>query len=180
MANPTARADQFYPLQGEYGWDDKNIIANGITNASLAANTIGNGQVSPNLIQTISYTPTNAAFVTAYDLGIIAIPAVANKTIVPLSCLLRYVYGVHAFTSGGAIQLQWDTTTHAGGTTALTTVAASVVLATASSDTMMQQAATTTTAVQGKALCVANATQDFAIAAGNTSSVTFIIQYVVV
>ena len=146
MAIPTARADQFYPLQGEYGWDDKNIIANGITNASLAANTIGSGQINPTVMQTINVSLTQANIVAMYTTPVVVIPAVTGSTIVLVSALLRYVYGVHAFTSGGVVDLQYGTTANGAGTTPLTTVAASVLLATSSSDTQMQTAATTTTA----------------------------------
>lgn len=161
---------------------DSTCFAAGAVNAAaLGAGAVQSSNVNPNLIQTISVTLTNTQATAMYTLGQQIIPAPGlGKSIVVLSALLRYVYGVHAYTSGGAVQLQYDSTLNAGGTTPLTTVAASVLLATASSDTQMQQAATTTTVPQNKGIFAACATNNFAIAAGNTSSITFIVQYVVV
>ena len=157
-----------------------SIAAGTITATQIASGTITSTQVAANLIQTISVPVPNASVVAAYDTPYQIIAGVTNKTIVLVSAVLRYVYGVHAFTSGGVIQLQYGNTAHAGGTTPLTTVAAAQVLATASSDNVMQVAAATVAPAQGAGIFFSNATADFAIAGGNTSSVTMIVQYYVV
>jgi len=165
---------------GSFAVQGSEIFANTIDNTCIAANTIGNAQVAPNLIQTASVTLTPAQVVAMYATPepIIAAPA-SGSSIVVLGALCRYVYNTHAFTSGGNVQLQYGTTNHAGGTTPLTVVADTVLQATSNSDTQMQQAATTTTVTQATGLYASCATA-FAIASGGLSTVTFIVQYVVV
>jgi hypothetical protein len=158
----------------------REIQYESIDSTCLAPGAVTSAQVAPNLIQTISVTPSNSAITGMYAVPTLIIPAPASGSIVVLSAVLRYVYGVHAFTGGGTISLQYGNTVHGGGTTPLTTVAASVVLATSSSDTQLQQAAATTTLSRATGLYLSNATGAFALAGGSTSSVTIIVQYVVV
>lgn len=190
MANPTARADQFYPLQGVYGWDgvtnilansiaDSSMIAGTITNASIAANTIGSTQVAKNLVQLADVTLTPAQIKTLYSVPtqIIATPGV-GKSIVVLQALARFTYTTPAYTAGGAVQLQYDSTVHAGGTTPLTTLAAAVLTGTANVDTQLGFANTSVTVAQNKGIFASAATADFAT--GTVSTLEFLVWYQIV
>jgi hypothetical protein len=163
---------------GGFAVQGSEIFAGTIQNDNIAAGTIGSAQVNANLIQTITLQIPNTSVVTAYDLGIQVLAAPGTgKSIVCVGGFLRYTYGVHAFTSGGAIYLQYDSTTHAGGVTAFATVPATGLTTTASVDSWFAPAGTSIVVPQNKGIFFANDTADFALAGGSTSTVFVTLHY---
>jgi hypothetical protein len=180
-ANTTQRADAYYPLQGEYGWDDQNIIANGISNVSLAANTIGSGQLAPSLLQFATVPLTAANIIAMYTTPVLVIAAPGTgKSIVIRDCLFRMTATSTAFTSGGTFGLQYDTTAHNAGTLATWTGAAALITASAGvADCQLGMAAGAASVVvpQNKGIYISNATGVFATGTG--TAVLYVSYYVV-
>jgi hypothetical protein len=148
-----------------------------VTGAATFNTPITSSSISPNLIQlaTVTLTPTQIKAMYATPVSVLAAPG-TGKSIVLVDCLTRFNY-TDAYTSGGAIDLQYGNTAHGAGTTALSTLAASVLLASASADTILYAAGTTTTASQNTAIYVSNATGAFAT--GATSTLTLYIWYMI-
>ncbi len=176
--NPNTGSTALPGCGTSYSIHGSEIFQNTIDNTNIAANTIGSGQVSTSLIQSVTVQVANTDVVTAYDLGIqlIAAPG-SGKSIFLLDAFIRYHYGVHAFTAGGVIQLQYDSTTHAGGTTPFATVPATALTATSDVDSQFSASGTSIVVPQNKGIFFANATQDFALAGGSTSTVFVTLKY---
>ena len=149
--------------------EESNIVANTLTSASMALTGLQYASVTltPAQIKTLYSAPTE----------IIAAPG-AGKSIVIHQALARFTYTAPQYTSGGAVQLQYDSTIQAGGTTPLTTLAAAVVQAAATSDTVLQTAATSTTADINKGIYASCATADFAT--GTVATLNFRVWYSIV
>lgn len=155
------------------------LANNAVGSTQLANNSVGSAQLALNALQVADVTLTPAQIKTLYSAPtqIIAAPG-SGKSIVVEGALARFTQSGAQYTSGGAVQLQYDNTVHAGGTTPLTTLAAAVVTAASSADTQLQQAAASTTVTQNKGIFASCATADFAT--GTAGSLQFIVWYRVV
>jgi hypothetical protein len=103
--------------------------------------------------------------------------------VVPTAAQIVTLVGTAAFAGGGAAQLQWSNTNHAGGTLALDATTPAAEITAASSQMYTQYGIVTTTVspianVNGLGLYFTNATGPFTGGAGST--VTLVVDYMIV
>ena len=119
------------------------------------------------LVTTVTLTPTTIAGNSAGDLGhadgVELVPAVANKIIAPVACVINYTFGVAAYTDGGNIQPGYK-----DGTGIMTLTSAATSLG-AAANCIMLLSPLTGAALVGKAL-VLRAAAAFTAAAGQTGT----------
>jgi hypothetical protein len=147
-----------------------------VTGGTTLSTPLTSGNVDPSLIQTADVVLTPAQIKTLYSAPtqIIAAPG-AGKSIVLLDALARFTYTTPQYTGGGAVQLQYDSTVHAGGTTPLAVLPAATVNAAASSDTQLQDSSLAVVVTQNKGIYASAATADFAT--GTVSTLEFFVHY---
>lgn len=144
----------------------------GLSSTSTTANVLGVFTATV----TLSATQVNASY--AAPTLVLAAPG-AGKAIVPTRVLM-YTNVSTAFAAGGVAQIQWANTVHGGGTavTSATFPAAEVTAAASQLYSLGSNVGAALTGITNEALYFSNATQAFTTGTGST--LTFVIEYIVV
>lgn len=159
--------------KGTYGLFTVNISNSGVISLIQWSGGIATASVTLTAAQVLAMYATPQLIVGAPPTGYAVIPTAAQ--IVTLVST--------AFAGGGAAQLQWGSTIHAGGTLALDATTPAAEITAASSQVYTQYGVVTTTAtpianLNGLGLYFSNATGAFTGGAGST--VTISVAYMVV
>ena len=113
---------------------------------------------------------TAALINTLYSAPTQVVPAVAGKSIIVDSLEFDITRTSTAFQSGGAVQVQYDSTTHAGGTAVSATIASTVVTGSAGRSITARipvvLSDVVSTAIVGKGLYISAASGDFTTGTG--------------
>lgn len=173
-SNPNSMATALPGAGTSYSVQEEQIKANSLTDAVMVANTLTSTSISKNLIQTVTVSLTAAQLIAMYAAPVVLIAAPGTGlTVVVLDAVFKFTATATQFTGGGTVQLQYDSTTHAGGVTPLTTFADTVITSASSSIQQMQSAAGTVLA-SNKGIYISNATGAFAAGTGTaTVNITY-------
>jgi hypothetical protein len=122
---------------------------------------------------TVPLTAANLIAMYATPVSLIAAPG-SGKSIVVQKLAFTIARSSTAFTSGGAVIIQYDTTTHGGGTQALdSTLASTVITGAAGTSVSARHGAVisdlASTSIQNLALTISNATGAFATGTGTAT-----------
>lgn len=130
-AQQTGYAHRFYPVGNHYGvgWDlTEDAVANSLTAASIANNTIDSSQVALHLTQHVTVPLTSANILAMYATPVNLIPAGATGTnIVVHKVMFTMIPSGTAYTGGTSVEFQLGTTAHGAGTLTTGALAATVV-----------------------------------------------------
>jgi hypothetical protein len=181
-ANPISNTDVIMML---YNYNSATTIGTyGLFSASVSG-TVGSITLGLTSIQlTATVTLTAAQVLAMYATPQLIVPAPGTGlALMPTAAQIVTLVGTAAFAGGGAAQLQWGNTNHAGGTVALdaTTPAAEITAAASQIYTQYGVPTTTVTPIataNGLGLYFTNATGPFTGGAGST--VTIALSYMVV
>ncbi len=148
------------------------LASDSVTTVKILAANVTSAKIDPQVIQFASGTISLANFIAMYTTPQILVAAPGSgKLIVAERVVLEIVYGSAQLAGGGAIGLQYDTTTHAGGAPASATMAAASFTA-AVADSVIGAAGSLAVAVNSitvnKALCLAMASADFTVGTGSS------------
>lgn len=130
--------------------------------------------------RSITATVTSAQIQALYATPLLMIPAQGVHTwVVCGTSYYEFIYGTTQYTAGGALGLQYDSTTHAGGTAASATEAAATINGFAANNgfTLAGAATGTMASMVNKGIYLANATAAFAT---GDSTMTVTIPYKVI
>lgn len=143
-------------------------LSSGITylnvGTSAAPVWVGRGVVVVNL--------TAAQLIAMYAAPVLVVPAVAGKAILVDSVEFVITRTATAFTGGGVVAVQYDSTVNGGGTATHATIAATVVTGAAGTTYTQRIAAVAgqsdiaSASIAGKGLYISNATAAFAAGTG--------------
>jgi len=121
--------------------------------------------------QTVSVPLTAAQLIAMYATPVLVVPAVSNKAIVVDSVEFIITRTATAFTGGGVVSVQYNSTANGGGTSVqASTIAATVVTGAAGTTYSTRPPATlsdvATASINGIGLYISNATAAFATGTG--------------
>ncbi len=146
---------------------DVTIIASGAT--AIGAGKVLSAMISPLVEQYITATVSAAQFKALYDTPLVMIAAPsANHLIVLKRAVMVMTFASAAFTAGGILGFQYDTTVHGAGVAASNTEAAADFFAAASTSFSFNGVAGDTVAIAPfstsvqKGIYLSNLTQNFA------------------
>jgi hypothetical protein len=175
-ANPISNSDVIMTL---YNYNTQT--GNGTFGTFVASVLGGFGQITLGLnsgLKTASVTLTAAQVLAMFATPqlIVASPG-TGLAVIPTACQITTLVGTAAFAGGGAAQLQWGNTVHAGGTLALDATTPAAEITAAASQVYTQYGLVTTTVspianMNGLGLYFSNVTGAFTGGAGSTVNVT--------
>jgi len=121
--------------------------------------------------QTVEVTLTAAQIIAMYTTPVLVVPAVSNKAIIVESTELIITRTSTAFTGGGVVSVQYNSTANGAGTSVqASTIAATVITGAAGTTYSTRTPATlsdvATASIKGIGLYISNATAVFAAGTG--------------
>jgi hypothetical protein len=140
----------------------------------VVSNSISGTCLALNLVQTaiISLTAAQIKAMYATPILLVAAPSVATQSIIVDNWTFTFTYVTPAFTSGGAVNIQYGSTGSGGGTAIGNTLPAAVLTATSNSETLIVQGSSNITLSQGTALYLTNASAAFATGTASSAVIT--------
>ena len=146
---------------------DVTIDNTGVT--AIGAGKVTTAMLDNRLVNYATANVSSAAFKTAYDTPVLILAAIgANRQIVVHRAVIAMTYGSVAYTAGGVVALQYDSTVHGGGYFATNAEAAADFFATASTSFMFEGNFAASIGAVGwadsvnKGIYLSNATANFA------------------